>query len=69
MLAGVAVGAAIYAAAPLMISLMGAEGRICRAGCGTICAVYGLCSPVTDIIFAVDNFLRICGKTRGSRSF
>ena len=28
--------------------------------------VYALCSPVTTIIFAVDNFLRICGYIRGS---
>ena len=28
--------------------------------------VYALCSPVTTIVFAMDNFLRICGFIRGS---
>ena len=27
---------------------------------------YALCSPVTTIVFAVDNYLRICGKIRRS---
>ena len=64
-LAGVVVGAAIYAAAPMMIALMGAEGEFASLAVSYL-RVYGLCSPVTTIVFAVDNFLRICGKTRGS---
>ena len=28
--------------------------------------VYALCSPVTTIVFAADNYLRICGYIRGS---
>ena len=64
-LAGIVVGAAIYAAAPLMIALMGAEGEFASLAVAYL-RVYGLCSPVTTIVFAVDNFLRICGKTRES---
>ena len=64
-LAGIVVGAVIYAAAPLIISLMGAEGEFASLAV-TYLRVYGICSPVTTIVFAVDNFLRICGKTRES---
>ena len=64
-LAGIIVGAAIYAAAPLMIALMGAEDEFASLAVSYL-RVYGLCSPVTTIVFAVDNFLRICGKTRES---
>ena len=64
-LAGIIVGAAIYAAAPLMIALMGAKGEFASLAVSYL-RVYGLCSPVTTIVFAVDNFLRICGKTRES---
>ena len=28
--------------------------------------VYAVCAPVSTIIFAVDNYLRICGKIKGS---
>ena len=28
--------------------------------------VYAVCSPVTTIVFATDNYLRICGQVRGS---
>ena len=28
--------------------------------------VYALCSPITTIVFAMDNYLRICGKIRNS---
>ena len=43
-----------------MIALMGAEGEFASLAVAYL-RVYGLCSPVTTIVFAVDNFLRICG--------
>ena len=64
-LCGAVVGAGIYLAAPLLIAAMGAQGEFAELAV-TYLRVYGLCSPVTTIVFAVDNFLRICGKTRGS---
>lgn len=63
--AGVLIGAALFAAAPLLIRLMGAKGDFADLAIQYL-RVYALCSPVTTIIFAVDNFLRICGYIRGS---
>ena len=54
-----------FAAAPLLIQLMGAEGEFARMAVQYL-RVYALCSPVTTIVFAMDNFLRICGIIRGS---
>ncbi len=63
--AGVLVGAALYAAAPWMIGMMGAEGDFARFAVQYL-RVYALCSPVTTIVFAMDNYLRICGMIRTS---
>ena len=63
--AGVIVGAVLYASAPALLSLMGAEGELARLSAQYL-RVYALCSPVTTIVFAMDNFLRICGKIRYS---
>lgn len=62
---GVLIGAVLYTAAPLLIRLMGAEGEFADLAVQYI-RVYALCSPVTTIVFAMDNFLRICGIIRGS---
>ena len=63
--AGAAVGALLYAFAPALMALMGAEGEFAALAVQYM-RVYALCSPVTTIIFAVDNYLRICGYIRGS---
>ena len=63
--ASVAVGGILFAAAPLLMQLMGAQGEFARLAVQYL-QVYALCSPVTTIIFAVDNYLRICGHIRGS---
>lgn len=55
----------MFTAAPLLISLMGAEGLFADFAVQYL-RVYALCSPVTTIIFAVDNYLRICGYIRSS---
>lgn len=62
---GAAIGALLYAAAPLLIRLMGAEGEFAALAVQYI-RVYAIGSPVTTIVFAMDNFLRICGYIRGS---
>ncbi len=62
---GVLIGGVLFAAAPLLIQLMGAEGEFARMAVQYL-RVYALCSPVTTIVFAMDNFLRICGIIRGS---
>lgn len=63
--AGVLIGGALFAAAPLLMRLMGAEGEFAALAVQYL-RVYALCSPVTTIVFATDNYLRICGKIRGS---
>ena len=63
--AGVVIGGILFAAAPLLIRLMGAEGQFADFAVQYL-RVYAICSPITTIIFAVDNFLRICGFIRGS---
>ena len=64
-IAGVIIGALLYAAAPLLIKLMGAEGDFAGLAVDYI-RVYAICSPLTTIVFAMDNFLRICSFIRGS---
>ena len=64
-LTGIISGAVIYAAAPLLIELMGADGEFAKLAVEYL-RVYALFSPVTTIVFAMDNFWRICGFIRGS---
>ena len=63
--AGAVIGALLYAAAPFLMRLLGAEGRLLSDAVSYM-RVYALCSPVTTIVFAMDNYLRICGKIRFS---
>ena len=63
--AGALIGAVLFAAAPVLIQLMGAQGEFAALAVQYM-RVYALCSPLTTIIFAVDNYLRICGFIRGS---
>ena len=62
---GFLMGAALFVSAPLLMRLMGAEKELSVLAVRYI-RVYALCSPFTTIVFAVDNFLRICGKIKGS---
>ncbi len=63
--AGVLVGGILFAAAPALIKLMGAEGEFADQAVQYL-RVYALSSPVTTIVFATDNFLRISGMIRSS---
>lgn len=65
---GVLIGAALFLSAPLVIRLMGADGEFAELAVQYM-QVYALCSPVTTIVFAMDNFLRICGFIRGEHVF
>lgn len=65
LLTGILIGAAMYLAAPLLIRLMGAEGTFAGQAVQYL-RVYAVCSPGTTIVFALDNYLRICGYIRGS---
>ena len=62
---GILIGAALFAAAPLLIRFLGADGEFAAMAVEYL-RVYALCSPLTTAMFAMDNFLRISGFIRGS---
>lgn len=62
---GILIGTLLYFSAPLLISFMGADGDFASLATDYI-RVYALCSSLTTIVFAMDNFLRICGFIRSS---
>lgn len=62
---GAMIGALLYFVAPALIGMLGARGVLAEYAVQYM-RVYALCSPVTTIVFAMDNYLRICGKIRGS---
>lgn len=64
-IAGIVMGALLYFAAPFLISVQGAKGTLASLAVKYI-RVYAVFSPVTTITFAMDNYLRICGKIRSS---
>ena len=64
---GILVGTALFGFAPLFIRLMGAEGEFAELAVMYL-RVYAVFSPVTTIVFAMDNFLRISGYIRYSMS-
>lgn len=64
-LSGIFVSVLLYAAAPALIGFMGAKGDFARFATEYL-RVYAICSPVTTIVFAADNYLRICGRIRYS---
>ncbi len=63
--AGALLGGTLFALAPALIRLMGAEGEFATLAIQYM-RTYVACSAVTTIMFATDNFLRICGYVRGS---
>ena len=62
---GFLIGAVLFFTAPLLFRLLGAEGDLIGLAVQYL-RVYALFSPLTTIIFASDNYLRICGKIRMS---
>lgn len=65
LITGILIGGVLYLAAPALIRFLGAEGELLNFAVQYM-RVYALCSPVTTIVFAMDNYLRICGRIRGS---
>lgn len=64
---GVISGIFFYFFAPNVLALMGAQGKIAEQGTIYL-RVWTLFLPVMCISYAVDNFLKICGKIRRSTS-
>lgn len=64
-LCGVLIGGALYFWAESILRLMGASDSLVKSSVEYL-RVYALSAPVTTIVFAVDNYLRICGKVHFS---
>ena len=62
---GAAMGIVMWVAAPSLMAMMGAEGELAEFAAQYL-RVYALCSPLCTIVFAADNYLRICGKIKTS---
>ena len=63
--AAVLIGSVLFFAAPFLMRLMGADAELAALAVQYL-RVYAVFSPLTTILFAVDNYLRICGKIRTS---
>ncbi len=63
--AGLAMGTLLFFTAPFFTSLMGAEGELAELAVKYV-RVYAIFSPVTTVVFATDNYLRISGFVKGS---
>lgn len=62
---GCIMGLFLFLAAPFLMQLMGADKELAELAV-QYTRVYALASPFTTMIFAIDNFLRICGKIKSS---
>lgn len=61
----VVMGVAGFALAPALVGLLGAEGRVAAMAVEYM-RVYAVAAPLIMCFFAVDNYLRICGRVRYS---
>lgn len=64
-ISAVVTGVIMYLLAPVLLSFSGAEGNLSRLAIRYL-RIFAVCGPVTTIIYAMDNFLKDCGKIRFS---
>lgn len=64
-LSGLVITITFYLIAPFVVRLMGADGTLAEEAV-TYMRTYALFMPLSSFVFAMDNYLRICGKTKGS---
>lgn len=62
---GIALGAALFATAPTIMSLMGATGELAELAVSYL-RVYALWSPPTTLFYAMDNYMRISGYLKAN---
>jgi len=62
---GILSGVVIYFGAPYLLRLLGAKESLLTMAMGYL-RVYAVCSPLAPLMFSMDNYLRICGKTKTS---
>lgn len=63
--AGVITGSLLFISAPTLFHLMGADEHLIPYAVDYL-RMYACFSPLTTMVFAMDNYLRICGKIKGS---
>ncbi len=61
--AAVIMGVILFFACPVLLRIMGAEGELAALAIKYV-RVYAVFSPVTTVVFAMDNYLRISGFVR-----
>lgn len=64
-IAGVITGSLLFLTAPSLFRMMGADDHLIPYAVDYL-RVYACFSPLTTMVFAMDNYLRICGKIKGS---
>lgn len=64
-LAAVVTGALMFVFAPSIMRLMGADGDVARLAV-TYLRIYAMLNPLTALVFAMDNYMKICGLFRRS---
>ena len=62
---GILMGLFMYILAPLFMKMMGADGEFASQAVMYL-RTYAVMSPVSTMVFASDNYLRICGKIHTS---
>lgn len=62
---GLLMGILFYFISPIFMNFIGAEGELAKLGVKYI-RVYAIFSPLITMTFALDNYLRICGKIKTS---
>ena len=65
MITGLISGLAVFFGAPIMMSLMGADGELLDMAVKYV-RIYAVFSPVTPLMFALDNYLRISCRMKTS---
>lgn len=64
-ISGIVTGTLLFVSAPFLFRLMGADDHLIPLAVKYL-RMYACFSPLTTMVFAVDNYLRICGKIKGS---
>ena len=62
---GAALGAGFWFAGPAIMGAMGASGQLASDGVAFLRG-FAAFAPLSSLMFAIDNYLRICGRIRGS---
>ncbi len=65
LLAAVLMGFILYLGSPALVGLMGARGQLAQLAVRYI-RIFALMGPLSTVVFAMDNYLRICGFVKGS---